>query len=300
MSSVGSTTHTTSPSNEHAEMLATKWWTGDQFRLHGISCREGQFTPVETECVQDALSRYWAASGISQEDLEDIVLGVAKRDGFWEDITRAVPGRRVRSVLDHAQLLFDPYRDKGDWSDKEDLRLKKFFDQRLDWYEISRGMQRSAAACRNRYHRHLVPRDTRRKGPWSEEEEARLTQVMQVLEEEGKTPDNTPKFWKMVSERLDGTRTRDQCRDKWIAKSGGRTRWRDTDAKTLVKKIARLNLDHENNIPWAELIDERWSTWTAEQLRGKWAALKAKAKVDGGATHRDVVQQLMDHGGTSS
>jgi hypothetical protein len=46
-----------------------------------------------------------------------------------------------------------------------------------------------------------------------------------------------------------------------------------------------LNLDHENNIPWAELIDECWSMWTAEQLRGKWAALKAKVKVDRSMTH---------------
>jgi hypothetical protein len=73
-------------------------------------------------------------------------------------------------------------------------------------------------------------------GPWSEEEEARLTQVMQVLEEEGKTPDNTPKFWKMVSECLEWTRICDQCQDKWIAKSGRRIHWRDTNTKTLAKK----------------------------------------------------------------
>jgi hypothetical protein len=35
MTSAGSATNTTPPSNEHAEMLATKWWAGDQFRLHG-------------------------------------------------------------------------------------------------------------------------------------------------------------------------------------------------------------------------------------------------------------------------
>ena len=59
---------------------------------------------------------------------------------------------------------------------------------------------------------------------------------MQAMEEEGKTPARTPKFWKAVSERMDGTRTRDQCRDKWKAKDGGRIRWRETDTKTLVNK----------------------------------------------------------------
>jgi hypothetical protein len=59
---------------------------------------------------------------------------------------------------------------------------------------------------------------------------------MQAMEEQGKTPNNTPKFWKLVLECLDGTWTHDQCQDKWIVKSGRRIRWHDTDAKALVKK----------------------------------------------------------------
>jgi hypothetical protein len=31
-------------------------------------------------------------------------------------------------------------------------------------------------------------------------------------------------------------------------------------------RIASLNLDHENNIPWAKLIDDCWSMWNAKQL----------------------------------
>ena len=62
-----------------------------------------------------------------------------------------------------------------------------------------------------------------------------MDQVMQAMEEEGKMPARTPKFWKAVSERMDGTRTRDQCRDKWKAKDG-RIWWRETDTKTLVNK----------------------------------------------------------------
>ena len=41
----------------------------------------------------------------------------------WPDTVRAVPGRRVRSVHDHAQRLYEPYCDRGSWTDKEDLRL---------------------------------------------------------------------------------------------------------------------------------------------------------------------------------
>ena len=62
-----------------------------------------------------------------------------------------------------------------------------------------------------------------------------MNQVMQAMEAEGKTPARTPKFWKAISERMDRTRTRDQCRDKWKVKDG-RIRWRETDTKILVNK----------------------------------------------------------------
>ena len=35
MSSVASVTDATHLADEHAEMLATKWWTVEQFKLHG-------------------------------------------------------------------------------------------------------------------------------------------------------------------------------------------------------------------------------------------------------------------------
>ena len=36
---------------------------------------------------------------------------------------RAVPGRRVASIHAHAQRLYEPYRDKGNWTAGEDSRL---------------------------------------------------------------------------------------------------------------------------------------------------------------------------------
>ena len=69
MSDVGSAYH------EHAEMLTTHWWTMDKFReqgeykeclpmlvteleLSGVACREGPFSPVETQLMQDTIRKY--------------------------------------------------------------------------------------------------------------------------------------------------------------------------------------------------------------------------------------------------
>jgi hypothetical protein len=77
MSDVSNATDATPMSDEHAEMLATKWWSGDRFRQHGeckhlcvlslpssltqnsgVPCRDGPFALAETELVQDAINKY--------------------------------------------------------------------------------------------------------------------------------------------------------------------------------------------------------------------------------------------------
>ena len=49
-------------------------------------------------------------------------------------------------------------------------------------------------------------------------------------------------------------------------------------------RVASLDLDSEVDIPWSKLVDEEWSTWTADKLQERWASLKSK--VDVSATHR--------------
>ena len=85
---------------------------------------------------------------------------------------------------------------------------------------------------------------------------------MQAMEEEGKTPARTPKFWKAILEYMDRTQMHDQCRDKWKAKDGGRIWWRKTDTKTLVMvshshiytnhltRVTLLNIDTEEDVNW--------------------------------------------------
>ena len=47
------------------------------------------------------------------------------------DPARAVPGRRVASIRAHAQILYEPYRDKGNWTTDEDLRLTAYVIHRF-------------------------------------------------------------------------------------------------------------------------------------------------------------------------
>ena len=69
----------------------------------GVSYREGPYTPEENERVQHAIQQYQTVreqystlshpygvsqiSKLGQEDIEDIVLGTVKCEGFWETIS---------------------------------------------------------------------------------------------------------------------------------------------------------------------------------------------------------------------
>jgi hypothetical protein len=64
---------------------------------------------------------------------------------------------------------------------------------------------------------------------------------MQTMEEQGKSSDNTPKFWKMVLEQLDGTWTHNQS-GKMDSEECGRICWCDTDSRSLVKKYVFTQL----------------------------------------------------------
>ncbi|KAF8263216.1 hypothetical protein EI94DRAFT_1807601 [Lactarius quietus] len=93
-----------------------------------------------------------------------------------------------------------------------------------------------------------------------------------------------PKFWKQVSARLDNTRTPEQC----ATPSPQRQRYADgTVGATLTLKFSLINLDSEGDINWDDLSNPGWNGWSAKKLQRRWAALKAKVKVNG--THRDVM-----------
>ena len=72
-----------------------------------------------------------------------------------------------------------------------------------------------ASDCRDRYRNHIQNSEERTAGPWKKEEEMRLTQIVtDMTVKQGKDIDNDV-FWSIVSQRMGGTRGRQQCRIKW-------------------------------------------------------------------------------------
>ncbi|KAH8999038.1 hypothetical protein EDB92DRAFT_1832128 [Lactarius akahatsu] len=290
---------------EHAEIRMTKWWSAEEMVRQGVPCREGPYTDIEKEQVDGAINRYKAEHNLSLEDIEDIIFGATRKDGFWATVACAVPSRRIRSVYDHVQRAYHPLRMKGKWHVHEDSALVKFVKEyKSDWTKIGEAMQRMPESCRGRYQQYLVYAETERKGRWSDEEGARLACIIETMSTEGKTSTTSQKFWKEVAARMGNTRSPKQCRGKWndslnprLQNQGRKPRWGPLDIYVLVHKIASLGLDFEVDIPWNILPDDGWKSWSGHRLQQKWAILKKTVWVEG-ATHHDIVQRLLALHGT--
>ena|ERR1700761_4401954 len=77
-----------------------------------------------------------------------------------------------------------------------------------------------ASDCRDRYRNHIQNSEDRAAGPWTKEEELRLTQIVtDITVKQGKDMDNDV-FWSTVSQRMGGKRGRQQCRIKWYLLQG--------------------------------------------------------------------------------
>ncbi|KAH9060895.1 hypothetical protein EDB87DRAFT_1723414 [Lactarius vividus] len=208
---------------------------------------------------------------LSLEDIEDIIFGATRKNGFWTTVgippsACAVPSRRIWSVYDHVQRAYHPLPDEGQ------------MEYKSDWTKIGEAMQRMPESCWGRYQQYLVYAETERKGRWSDEEGARLACIIETMTAEGKTSTTSQKFWKEVAARMGNTRSPKQCRGKWIAS---------------------LGLDFEVDIPWNTFPDDGRKSWCGHRFQQKWAILKKTVWVEG-ATHHDIVQRLLALHGTLS
>ncbi|KAN0123681.1 hypothetical protein V8E53_015903 [Lactarius tabidus] len=283
-------------STDSAELLATKWWTADAFREHGIQFRKGQFKEAEKVLLETALRGYQETHRLDDDQMEDLVLGTNKQDGFWTHLARAVPGRRLRSVYDYIQRSKHPLRKIRPWTNGDDSQLKTYVDtfseQGTGWADIGDAMSRPPAACRDRYHKKIAHQGTIKRGRWSSDEDTLLERIMEDLRVAGKTNNTMTNFWVEVSRRIDKTRSAKQCRERWndvlhhkVQNGGQPLQWELRDSFILVQKIASLDFDCEDSIEWDSLPDDGWNQWSARRLQQKWSALKATVHTPE-ATHR--------------
>lgn len=181
--------------------------------------------------------------------------------------------------------MYDNRNHVGKYTDEEINKLKELRQKHgNDWATIGSALGRSASSVKDRCR---LMKDTCNTGKWTEEEERRLAEVVHELTgTEAGDVVTQGVSWASVAE-LVGTRSEKQCRSKWLNylnwKQSGGTEWTKEDDINLVRRIAELEVEDENEINW-DILASGWSSVRSPQwLRSKWWTIKRQV-----ANHKEL------------
>lgn len=292
---------------DHAYLLANKWLTAsklaDLVRDEGLVYKKGKFSAIEEQQLRNGMERYKNEKQLSDEQLHEIIFAKADKNkdtAFWSELTSSVPLRPIIAVYHHIRRSYHPLKQQGPWKSHEDDALKQAVaDLGQQWEKVCDRVGRMASDCRDRYRNHIVNRDIRVTGHWSQEEEDQLTRIVTDMTiKQGKDIDNDV-FWGKVSEMMGGKRGRQQCRIKWtdslsktVKNEGLKPRWGQQDAFILVHKVDSLNVRDDTEIDWKLIPDADWNLWSAHTLQRRWLTLKKGVKGYEEMTHQEIMDIL--------
>ncbi|KAI0284296.1 hypothetical protein BGY98DRAFT_948850 [Russula aff. rugulosa BPL654] len=293
--------------SDHAILLATKWLNPQKLaelaKTQGLVYKKGKFSAIEDQQLSNAIQAYKEENQIDDAGFTDLVF--AKNDktkytAFWSALTTAVPMRPIIAVYHHVRRTHHPLRAQGKWVPSEDALLKAAVQELgQQWEKVSDRVGRMASDCRDRYRNHIQNSEDRTAGPWTKEEESRLTQIVtDMTVKQGKDMDNDV-FWGIVSKRMGETRGRQQCRIKWtdgLSKTfknhGTKPRWSSRDAYILVNKVDSLHVRDDSEIDWKTLSDPNWNLWSAHTLQRRWLTMKRSVRGHEEMTHSEILDIL--------
>ena len=239
------------------------------------------FSQEEISAVEHFISGYGHLHKVTRQDIcNRIWSSERKKDNFWESLTRILPYRSRASVYKHVRRQFHVFEVRGKWTPDEDEYLKKLAATKEgNWKEIGELMGRMPEDCRDRWRNYIKCGDNRVLNKWSEAEEEKLKEIVNELlsksegdkenksgqGQHGKSVSNgnnnhsTGLNWTIVSEKMNGVRSRIQCRYKWnkLMKKKANLRSSYMDPRTklwLVQKIQSLGFMTRDAIDWDYIV----------------------------------------------
>ncbi|POW06283.1 hypothetical protein PSTT_09166 [Puccinia striiformis] len=136
----------------------------------------------------------------------------------------ALPGRPIMSIWKYVKRAYDPQSKLGRWTKEEELALQEAQKKN---YTCVQGVKNS--------------------GVWSQEEVDRLTELMNQSKSIFPDPKDqlSDGHWTWVSNQMGGSRSRSQCRIKWVEcvqpkslAGGKRRRWTNRDILILAEQLS--------------------------------------------------------------
>lgn len=215
------------------------------------------FSPEEIGIVENFVDGYCQLNNLSRLDICRRVWSTERtKDNFWESVTKILPYRSRASVYKHIRRQYHVFDVRAKWTREEDELLKKLaVTCETDWKKVGETMSRMPEDCRDRWRNYIKCGENRASNKWSDDEVRRLRDVvMEMIAEHGIKDKPISINWTLVSERMDGVRSRIQCRYKWnkLLRIESLSRMSMMDAQTRLWLFNRLL---ESSFSDAETID---------------------------------------------
>lgn len=221
------------------------------------------FSSVENSIVENFVDGYCRLNGLTREDIcRRVWSNERTKDNFWELVTKVLPFRLRASVYKHVRRQYHVFDVRAKWTKEEDELLKKLTISSVpNWKKIGETMNRMPEDCRDRWRNYIKCGDNRASNKWSDEEERKLKDVvMEMITSEHTIKDKPISInWTLVSERMNGVRSRIQCRYKWNKllrhESLSRVLLMDTETKLwLFNRLLESNFADADTVDWDYIL----------------------------------------------
>ncbi|KAK6197994.1 uncharacterized protein RJT21DRAFT_131642 [Scheffersomyces amazonensis] len=216
-----------------------------------------KFSPEELSALDHFIEGYCHLNKWTREDVcNRIWSNERKKDNFWESLTRVLPYRSKASIYKHVKRQYHIFDVRAKWSPEDDALLQKLsLTHEGKWRLIGEAMGRMPEDCRDRWRNYVKCGDNRSSNKWSEEEENNLRNIVTEMTQ---TTKNGTINWTIVSERMNGTRSRIQCRYKWtkLLKKDASEKSVFMPSETrlwLLQQIKDVNYANMDEIDWEAL-----------------------------------------------
>lgn len=237
------------------------------------------FASEEIAIVDNFIQGYCRINNLTRAQICERVWAIDQpKDNFWAHLTRVLPYRSRASVYKHIRRQYHVFNVRAKWTKEEDDQLRQLTQQpSISWKRVGEAMNRMPEDCRDRWRNYIKCGENRTMNQWSKEEEELLKLIVLKMHAVEITKDKpAPINWTLVSEKMNGVRSRIQCRYKWnklvrrdllarVAMMGSSTKvW-------LLNCILDLEVPDQDAIDW-EYIALSYHGDKEEKGKNQWTA----------------------------
>lgn len=298
---------------EEASNQACNWYNS---LPHTNGSGPRMFSQEEIAAVDHFIAGYCHLHKITRQDIcNRIWSNERKKDNFWESLTKVLPYRSRASVYKHVRRQYHVFEVRAKWTKQDDDLLRKLAATKEgNWKEIGSTMGRMPEDCRDRWRNYVKCGENRVLNKWSEEEERKLKEIITDMISNMSGDKKGPIInWTVVSERMNGVRSRIQCRYKWNKlikrESAVRASYMNQETRLwLFQKLQRLGFPTVDSIDWnyiAHLYNEEHKplngkknesqeTWMATDFMVGFDRMKSEIKDHRKLSLAEVLDRLIE------